>query len=49
MLTRLIDTAVLMIFSVPVLALSKLLVWRDAAHVGNRQPAGALISARTRV
>jgi len=49
MFTRLIDTAVLMIFSVPVLVLSKLLVSRDAAQVGNRQPAGALISARIRV
>jgi hypothetical protein len=49
MLTRSIDTAVLIIFTAPVLVLTRLLVWRDAARVGNRQPAGALVSARTRV
>jgi hypothetical protein len=49
MLTRWIDTAVLMIFTAPVLVLSKLLARRDAARVGNRQPAEVLISARTSV
>lgn len=49
MLTRWIDTAVLMIFTAPVLVLSKLLAGRDAARVGNRQPSDALISARTSV
>ena len=49
MLTRWIDTAVLIIFTAPVLMLSKLLAWREAARVGNRQSTDALTAARTSV
>ena len=46
MLTRWIDTAVLIIFTAPVLVLSNLLARRDTARLGKRRPADTLISAQ---
>jgi hypothetical protein len=49
MLTRWIDTAILIIFTPPVLVISRLLIWREALKAArDRHSIDPLIFARTR-